>query len=162
MTAIVRMEVLSLRTGTELCGARFHRAEHVENVLHVSAMTVILAPARSHSPQNLAGAQSSRDNASRQAWMVGQRRQTREGELRNPKTLATWGAVSESIVLQLLPGTSRSRRHSSRPTLLDTGERSHVVLSDRCCCLDVADAVSGVRRRGDVDSARRRSRLGRG
>src|SRR5712691_4372260 len=34
-----------LRTGAEISGARFHRAEHVENVLHVRATTVILAPA---------------------------------------------------------------------------------------------------------------------
>src|SRR5207244_8835416 len=36
-----------LRTGAEISGARFHRAEHVENVLHVGATTVILAPALS-------------------------------------------------------------------------------------------------------------------
>ena len=37
-----------LRTGEEISGARFHRAEHVGNVLHVRATTVILAPALSN------------------------------------------------------------------------------------------------------------------
>ena len=32
-------------TGAQIIGARLHRAEHVESVLHVGAMTVILAPA---------------------------------------------------------------------------------------------------------------------
>src|SRR5712691_7410829 len=34
-----------LRTGADISGARFHRAEHVENVLHVRVTTVIPAPA---------------------------------------------------------------------------------------------------------------------
>src|SRR5712691_4810262 len=37
-----------LRTGEEISGARFHRAEHVGNMLHVRATTVILAPALSN------------------------------------------------------------------------------------------------------------------
>ena len=37
---IVRRQV---RTGTEISGARFHRAEHVRNVLHVRKTTLISA-----------------------------------------------------------------------------------------------------------------------
>jgi len=36
--------VTKLWTGTEVSGARFHRAEHVKNVLHVGKTTVISAP----------------------------------------------------------------------------------------------------------------------
>src|SRR5712691_3853576 len=36
---------LQLSTGAEISGARLHRAEHVENVLHVRVTTVIPAPA---------------------------------------------------------------------------------------------------------------------
>ena len=36
--------MLRLKTETEISGARFHRAEHVENVLHVRKTTVISAP----------------------------------------------------------------------------------------------------------------------
>ncbi len=35
---------IPLRTGAEISGARFHRAEHVENVLHGQTATVIDAP----------------------------------------------------------------------------------------------------------------------
>ena len=35
---------IQLRTETEISGARFHRAEHVKNVLHVRKTTVISAP----------------------------------------------------------------------------------------------------------------------
>ena len=41
----LRFRLVSPGTEAETSGARFHRAEHVKNVLHVRTMTVISAPA---------------------------------------------------------------------------------------------------------------------